>query len=120
MLQDHFEESQYESRRMDNLRKLKPNAIPTKFTHFKKNKTLRQIVENLTKTLVHSPLPERHSVEHSYSQSSEKGPTDKEDNGKSSCLKRMMHLQRKPSCWLFSNLCEHCFTDLEKLHKYSY
>ncbi|XP_029907885.1 uncharacterized protein LOC115359502 isoform X2 [Myripristis murdjan] len=78
---DHFEESQYESRRMDNLRKLKPNAIPTKFTHFKKNKTLRQIVENLTKTLVQSPLPERHSVEHSYSQSSEKGPSEKEDSG---------------------------------------
>lgn len=81
LCEDHFEESQYESRRMDNLRKLKPNAIPTKFTHFKKNKTLRQIVENLTKTLVHCPLPERHSVEHSYSQSSEKGPTEKEDNG---------------------------------------
>ncbi|CAL8255972.1 unnamed protein product [Arctogadus glacialis] len=81
LCEDHFEESQYESRRMDNLRKLKPNAIPTKFNHFKKNKTLRQIVENLTKTLVHSPLPERHSVEHSYSQSSEKGPTEKEDNG---------------------------------------
>ncbi|KAK0154501.1 THAP domain-containing protein 2 [Merluccius polli] len=81
LCEDHFEESQYESRRMDNLRKLKPNAIPTKFNHFKKNKTLRQIVENLTKTLVNSPLPERHSVEHSYSQSSEKGPAEKEDNG---------------------------------------
>ncbi|XP_029907884.1 uncharacterized protein LOC115359502 isoform X1 [Myripristis murdjan] len=81
LCEDHFEESQYESRRMDNLRKLKPNAIPTKFTHFKKNKTLRQIVENLTKTLVQSPLPERHSVEHSYSQSSEKGPSEKEDSG---------------------------------------
>lgn len=78
--QDHFEESQYESRRMDNLRKLKPNAIPTKF-HFKKSKTLRQIVDNLTKTLHSTPLSVRHSVEHSYSQSSEKGPTEKEDNG---------------------------------------
>ncbi|KAM4612562.1 uncharacterized protein ACJ7VT_010826 [Polymixia lowei] len=81
LCEDHFEESQYESRRMDNLRKLKPNAIPTKFPHFKKNKTLRRIVENLTKTLVQSPVPERHSVEHSYSQSSEKGPSEKEDNG---------------------------------------
>lgn len=81
LCEDHFEECQYESRRMDHLRKLKPNAIPTKFTHSKKNKTLRQIVETLTKTLVHSPLPERHSVEHSYSQSSEKGPAGKEDNG---------------------------------------
>ncbi|XP_056131364.1 uncharacterized protein LOC130108458 isoform X2 [Lampris incognitus] len=81
LCEDHFEESQYESRRMDNLRKLKPNAVPTKFPHFNKSKTLRQIVGNLTKTLVQSPLPERHSVEHSYSQSLEKGPSEKEDSG---------------------------------------
>ncbi|XP_062385638.1 uncharacterized protein LOC134072799 [Sardina pilchardus] len=35
LCEDHFEESQYESHRADGLRKLKPNAVPTKFVFSK-------------------------------------------------------------------------------------
>lgn len=30
-VQDHFDEEQYESHRADGLRRLKPNAVPTRF-----------------------------------------------------------------------------------------
>lgn len=99
LCEDHFEESQYESRRMDNLRKLKPNAVPTKFTHFPQNKTLN-------KTQVQFPVLERHSVEHSYSQSVEKEPSDTEDSDPFSVDEDPVENILKPECFGLPLHCE--------------
>ncbi|XP_061786696.1 uncharacterized protein [Nerophis lumbriciformis] len=70
LCEDHFDETQYEQRRADGLKKLKPNAVPTLFAFTTKIVKPRRLLKRNRVDASPPPPSKRIRMEHSYYQQS--------------------------------------------------